>query len=87
MAQSKAAKRLERVSSLTLDMEEPLNEAMHLTLVRLRLMGEGLAAHGDCGQGRAVAEVAVAVGWYRLDTLKAVFDRTHKDGSWLTLTS
>ena len=47
------------MSSLTLDMEVPLNEAMHLTLA-LSLMGQGLAAHGD-DEGRAVAEVAMIV--------------------------
>jgi hypothetical protein len=75
MAWSKAAKSLERVVSLTLDMEEPLNEAMRFTLA-LRLMGQGIVLQGG-EEGRAVAEVASAVS-DRLDKLKATWDRTYK---------
>jgi hypothetical protein len=75
MAQSKAAKSLERVCSLTLDMEEPLRDARHLVLA-LRLVGHGLAAH-DGEEGQAIAALALAAG-DRLDTLKQVWDRTCK---------
>jgi CRISPR/Cas system-associated endonuclease Cas1 len=75
MAQSKATKSLERVCSLTLDMEEPLRDATAFVLA-LRLIGQGLLAH-DNEEGRAVAAIAWAAS-DRLDALKQTWDRTYK---------
>ena len=75
MAQSKAAKSLERVVRLTVDMEEPLRDAMDC-VTALRLIGHGLAAHDDA-EGRAITAIALAACG-RLDELKKLWDRTHK---------
>lgn len=75
MAQSKEAKSLERVCSLTLDIEEPLREATELVLA-LRLIGHGITAH-DGEEGAAITNLAWATS-DRLDTLKKLWDRTYK---------
>jgi hypothetical protein len=50
MAQSKAAKSLERVFRLTVNMGEPLRDAMDCATAR-RLFGRGLAARDDMEPG------------------------------------
>jgi hypothetical protein len=75
MAQSKAAKSLERVQSLTLDMEVPLRDAMQY-VVALRMMADGLIQQ-DRDEGEAVSAVACAA-LDRLEALKALWDKTFK---------
>jgi hypothetical protein len=75
MAQSKAAKSLERVVRLTVDMEEPLRNAMDC-VTALRLIGHGLAAQ-DGAEGRTITAIAWAACG-RLNELKKLWDRAHK---------
>jgi hypothetical protein len=75
MARSKAAKSLERVLRLTVDMEAPLRDAMDCATA-LRLIGHGLADN-DGMEGRAITAIAWAACG-RLDELKKLWDRTHK---------
>jgi hypothetical protein len=65
MRASKAAAR--KLTSLSLDMEVPLNEATD-AVHALRLMGYGLEGIGETKVGRTVAEIAW-IACQRLDAL------------------
>jgi hypothetical protein len=71
--QSKAQKSLDKVCSLTLDMEVPLRDATQFVLA-LRLIGHGLTAH-DNEEGAAVAAIAWAAS-DRLDALRETWNKT-----------
>jgi hypothetical protein len=75
MPQSKAAKSLEQVVRLTVDMEAPLRDAMDYATA-LRLIGHGLAIDNDA-EGRAIAALAWAACG-RLDELKRLWDMAHE---------
>jgi hypothetical protein len=82
MAQSKAAKSLERVFRLTVDMEEPLRDAMDCATA-LRLIGHGLAAHDDV-EGRAITAIAWAGGWTNLRSSGTGRTRRRADSGHVT---
>jgi hypothetical protein len=73
MARSKAQKSLDKVCSLTLDMEEPLRDTERL-VTALRFMGHGMARLDSDG-GEAVAHLAWAAS-KELETLKELWDKT-----------
>jgi hypothetical protein len=75
MARSKAAKSLEQVVRLTVEMEAPLRDAIDYATA-LRLIGHGLTAD-DGAEGRAITAIAWAACG-RLDDLKKLWDMAHE---------
>ncbi len=77
MPRAKAARaenpRLQKIVELALDMEEPINAAIHL-LRALRLMGYGMGGRVPDEDGESVVAVALAAS-KRMEDLQATWDR------------